>query len=72
MTLKERLMEDSWDYDFTMSNRQAETIVNMMDNLSVKFLDSIIEYEKESGNRICDSDYSTRELLEIFKTNNEL
>lgn len=72
MTLEEKLMNDSWDYDFPMSKRQAESIVNMMDNLSVNFLDSIIEYEKESGNRICDSDYSTRELLEIFKTNNKL
>jgi hypothetical protein len=72
MTLKERLMKDSWDYDFPLSNRQAESIVNMMDNLCIEFVDSIIEYEKESGNQICNSDYTTRELLKIFKKNQGL
>jgi hypothetical protein len=72
MTLKERLMNDSWDYDFPMSNRQAESIVNMMDNLCVEFLDSIIEYEEESRSQISNSDYTTRELLEIFKRTEKL
>lgn len=72
MKLQERLMNDSWDYDFPMSNRQAESIVNMMDNLCIEFVDSIIEYERESGNQICNSDYATRELLEIFKRNKGL
>jgi hypothetical protein len=72
MTLKERLMNDSWNYDFPISNMQAKSIVNMIDNFSVEFVDSIIEYEKESGNQICNSDYTTKELLEIFKRNKGL
>lgn len=62
----------NWDCNFPMSNQQAKTILNIIDEISVRFLDSIIEYEKESGNRICDSDYTSRELLEIFKRNEGL
>lgn len=72
MTLKEQLMRDSWDYDFPMSNRHAESIVNMMDNFAIDFLNSIKEYEKENGERICDDDRNSFELLEIYKQNKKL
>lgn len=59
----------NWDCNFPMSNRQAETIVNMMDNLAIEFLDSIRDYERESGSRICFDERDSKELLEIFKKN---
>jgi hypothetical protein len=66
MTIKEQLMKDSWDYDFPMSNRHAESIENIIYNFSVDFLNDIKEYEKESGNRICDDERNSFELLDIY------
>jgi hypothetical protein len=51
----------------TMNNQAQEVSEKIADDYVVKVLDSIREYEKESGNAICDDERNSRELLEIFK-----
>jgi hypothetical protein len=46
---------------------QAQQCEKIADDYVIKVLDSIREYEKESGNAICDDERDSRELLEIFK-----
>jgi hypothetical protein len=67
MTLKETLMKDSWNYDFPISNVQAEAIVCLIDRVAIGLLDYAKEYEIESGNVICHDDRDSKELLEIYK-----
>jgi hypothetical protein len=40
------------------------------DDFAISFLESIKDYERESGNCICDDERSFKELLEIFKNQN--
>jgi hypothetical protein len=37
------------------------------DEFAIRFLDSIREYERESGKRICFDERDSKELLEIYK-----
>lgn len=74
MTLKEKLMNDSWDYDFPMSNRQAESIVNLIDRTAIRYSRFTSEYtfhkDKKlwvKNNSLFVKNYNCDELLELFK-----
>jgi lysyl-tRNA synthetase class I len=75
-TLKDKFYEsiplDDFSGKYSTFMKHAENCEKIAEQFAIKFLDSIIEYEKESGNQISNSDYTTRELLEIFKRNEKL
>ena len=69
MTLKEKFKKQL-DTATPKLNRpyfQAQKCEEIADDYVVKVLDSIREYEKESGNAICYDERDSRELLKIFK-----
>jgi hypothetical protein len=77
MTLKEKFLPKMYcfigsgmltnTYDEKIAKQNAIECEKIADDYVVKVLDSIREYEKESGNAICDDERDSRELLEIFK-----
>jgi hypothetical protein len=68
MTLKEKFRDKILSFlSDNMKEQNAIECEKIADDYVVKVLDSIREYEKESGNAICDDERDSRELLEIFK-----
>jgi hypothetical protein len=65
------------DYAFVQLPYKALNLDNLLkihnerqeqkDDFAISFLESIKDYERESGNRICEDERSSKELLEIFK-----
>ena len=41
--------------------------VKIADEFAIEFLDSIREYEREKGSRICFDERDSKELLQIYK-----
>jgi hypothetical protein len=68
MKLKEKFRDKILSFlSDNMKEQNAIECEQIADDYVVKVLDSIREYEKESGNAICDDERDSRELLEIFK-----
>jgi hypothetical protein len=68
MILKQQIMADSWNYEFPISNIQANHIVDLVEELAIGFGEWLIEKEREHPNRIIRG----KELLEIYKKENGL
>jgi hypothetical protein len=64
MTLKEKLMKDSWEYDFPISNLQANYIIQIADNYAIEFSEWCNELRMHGQGYY---EKTTKELLEIFK-----
>ena len=69
MTLKQQIMADSWDYEFPISNIQANHIVDLADEFAIGFAEWI-RVCKLKG-RSYDFD-NIEELLTIYKEEKEL
>lgn len=79
MTLKQQIMADSWDYEFPISNIQANHIVDLADEFAIGFgqwlvsncysEDDIYWWLIKTGG---DVRKSTKELLEIYKKEKQL
>jgi hypothetical protein len=69
MKLKQQIMADSWDYEFPISNIQANHIVDLADDYAIGFSDWI-RVCKLKG-RSYDFD-NIEELLTIYKEEKEL
>jgi hypothetical protein len=50
-----------------MARQTKEMEKQQQDEFAIEFLDSIKEYERENGSRICFDERDSKELLEIFK-----
>ena len=56
------------DADFGYDNQSlADKIEKTSDKFAIGFLDSIREYERENGSRICFDERDSKELLLIYK-----
>ena len=65
MKLKERFKQ--WlDTNPRLQIREVQLEV-IADEFAIDFLDSIREYERENGSRICFDERDSKELLQIFK-----
>jgi hypothetical protein len=65
MKLKERFKQ--WlDTNPRLQIREVQLEV-IADEFAIEFLDSIREYERENGSRICFDERDSKELLQIFK-----
>lgn len=65
MTLKEKLMKESWDYEFPISNLQADNIIKKADDYAIEFAEWVnINYFVYNT---WEESKSIKELLEIFK-----
>lgn len=65
MKLRERFKQ--WlDTNPRLQIREVQLEV-IADEFAIEFLDSIREYERESGSRICFDERDSKELLQIFK-----
>jgi hypothetical protein len=68
---------DTKDYDWDIAEidfiNGCEFAETQLSELVIEFLDSIRDYERENGQRICFDDRSSKELFEMFikKRNNE-
>jgi hypothetical protein len=69
MKLKQQIMADSWDYEFPISNIQANHIVDLADNYAIEFAEWI-RVCKLKG-RSYDFD-NIEELLTIYKEEKRL
>lgn len=69
MKLKQQIMADSWDYEFPISNIQANHIVDLADNYAIEFAEWI-RVCKLKG-RSYDFD-NIEELLTIYKEEKQL
>jgi hypothetical protein len=56
MKLKQQIMADSWNYEFPISNIQANHIVDLVDEFAIGFAEWITQAE-----------LPLEELLEIYK-----
>ena len=61
MTLKEKFKKATSQWFDTTECEQ------IADEFAIEFLDSIREYERENGSRICFDERDSKELLQIFK-----
>jgi hypothetical protein len=65
MTLKDKFVgADRYSIKKTTLADRCEQIA---DDFAIEFLDSIREYERENGSRICFDERDSKELLQIFK-----
>ena len=65
MSIKEILhLFDIGKISVSLCNHSLETA---RDHFAIDFLDSIREYERENGSRICFDERSSLELLETYK-----
>jgi hypothetical protein len=76
MTLKEKLMKESWEHEFPVSNLQADNIIKIADEFAIEFAEWSTHYIDKNTNiygdmlhakSIYSDTYITKELLEIFK-----
>ena len=59
------------DGDWIIKHKEAEQQDIPMEKEAIKFLDAIRDYERESGNRICEDDRTSKELYDIFQSPKE-
>jgi hypothetical protein len=50
----------------------SEKCVKILEEFAIEFLDSIREYERENGNKICFDERDSKELLQIYKKGKKL
>ena len=62
------LMDDEWEMVVRVSSfkKGVEFALGELKNLSIEFLDSIRDYERENGNRICFDERTSEELFYTF------
>lgn len=62
MKLKQQIMADSWNYEFPISNIQANHIVDLADEFAIGFAEwRLTTFVKNAD------EYTMQELLEIYK-----
>ena len=66
MSLRERLCRPFGG----LKTETADQLEQIVDNFAIEFLNSIRDYERENGSRICFDERDSKELLEIFKNKN--
>lgn len=62
MTLKEKLMKESWNFEFPISNLQANNIIQIADEFAIDFAEWVIDTDNKPVGQ-----FTIKQLLEIFK-----
>lgn len=62
-----RVVLDAYNIEEISYSRMNEMFNELADEFAIGFLDSIKEYERENGSRICFDERDSKELLEIYK-----
>jgi hypothetical protein len=66
MKLKQQIMADSWDYEFPISNIQANHIVDLADDYAIGFSEWLRKtFESQKCEHLIGK--SEKQLLEIYK-----
>ena len=73
MSLRDKLKSFAMDNHIEKyAEHNANKLEQIVDDFATEFLDSIREYERESGSRIWFDERDSKELLQIFKNEKEL